>query len=102
MKYTISALLYIGLTLVFLLPQGVSASTTDETTEIASVGKDDTYVGKRKRNAGSKASKRSLKRQPKGVQKSIKRNKKRNRKEVRERKRKQHRQKRYSRIKTFR
>lgn len=63
---------------------------------------DDNYVGKRKRNTPSQASKRSLSRQSKKAKISIRRNDRNNKKNLRHRTKKQKKQKRFSRVKTFR
>lgn len=72
----------------------------EETSENC-VSSDDKY-GKRKRNSGSTASRRSLKRQTKRAQRSIHKNHKRNKRQVRYRKQKQKNQHKYSKVKTFR
>ena len=90
---------------LFILFAGTSLHASYETQAVAtelSGDKSDKYVGKRKRNTGSPASKRAISRQPKSVQKSIKRNEKRNKKQLRYRNKKQRRQKRFSSTACFR
>ncbi|MCE3296754.1 MAG: hypothetical protein K0R65_2468 [Crocinitomicaceae bacterium] len=63
---------------------------------VENVGPSDNYIGKRKRNSGSMASKKAMSRQSKRARASIKRNEKRNKQQLRYRTKKQRKQKRFS------
>lgn len=95
---------YFSFILVIALSFNSFANTTNSklSTKIENSIGEDNYKGKRQRNSGSSASKRSLARQSKHAKKSIKRNDKRNKKMLKHRSKKQKRQSRFSKKDTFR